>query len=163
MNASEFTAIVHETKDVVLRAVQKHLAAQFYEAIDDVVQETYLRAYKSLAAGKFEGRSTLDSWLYRIAANESKRMNGKLLQEQKKIQKLSRSTTAYSPAIDCEELSLMPVIEMLPDKYKDVVKLKAQGNNEWEIATKLNIPKGTVKSRLSRGKDLLLRLLQEEL
>jgi DNA-directed RNA polymerase specialized sigma24 family protein len=57
----------------------------------------------------------------------------------------------------------MPVIEMLPDKYKDVVKLKAQGNNEWEIATKLNIPKGTVKSRLSRGKDLLLRLLQEEL
>ncbi len=56
----------------------------------------------------------------------------------------------------------MPVIEKLPEKYKDVMKLKALGNDETQIAGKLGIPKGTVKSRLSRGKLILYKLLQEE-
>ncbi|NMB63535.1 MAG: RNA polymerase sigma factor [Spirochaetes bacterium] len=162
MNDKEFAKIIGHTKSVVLQAVQRHLAAQFYEAIDDVVQETYIRAYRSLVAGKFKEKSSLETWLYRIAANEAKRMNKKLLREEQKLQKLSHSMDCNPPEIQYDELSLMPVIEKLPEKYKDVMKLKALGNDETQIAGKLGIPKGTVKSRLSRGKLILYKLLQEE-
>lgn len=163
MTQSEFATIVGQTKAVVLQAVRKHLAAQFYEAIDDVVQETYIRAYRSLVAGKFKEESSLETWLYRIAANEAKRMTRKLLREENKLQRLFHSIDKTPPEIQYDELSLMPVIEKLPEKYKDVIKLKALGNDENAIAGTLGIPKGTVKSRLSRGKLILYKLLQEEL
>ena len=163
MTEQEFAKIVGATKNTVLQAVRKHLAAQYFEAIDDVVQETYIRAYKSLVAGKFKEESALSTWLYRIAANEAKRMNEKLLREEKKVSKLADFTLLNTSAGEYHELSLMPLIEKLPEKYRDVIKLKALGNDETQIAGMLNIPKGTVKSRLSRGKGILYRLLQEEL
>ena len=163
MTQKEFAIIVGKTKAIVLQAVRKHLAAQFYEAIDDVVQETYIRAYRSLVAGKFKEESSLETWLYRIAANEAKRMTQKMLREENKRNRLFHSINLNPPEIQYDELSLMPVIEKLPEKYKDVIKLKALGNDENEIAGTLGIPKGTVKSRLSRGKCILYKLLQEEL
>jgi RNA polymerase sigma factor, sigma-70 family len=163
MTQKEFATIVGQTKAIVLLAVRKHLAAQFYEAIDDVVQETYIRAYRSLVAGKFKEESSLETWLYRIAANEAKRMTQKMLREENKRNRLFHSINLNPPEIQYDELSLMPVIEKLPEKYKDVIKLKALGNDENEIAGTLGIPKGTVKSRLSRGKCILYKLLQEEL
>ena len=42
MNEKEFSAIVAETKAVVLSAIEKNLAERFYHAVDDVAQETYL-------------------------------------------------------------------------------------------------------------------------
>ncbi|MCX8124186.1 MAG: RNA polymerase sigma factor [Spirochaetes bacterium] len=162
MNQHEFAQIVGKTKHVVLQAVRKHLAAQYYEAVDDVVQETYIRAYRSLASGKFREESSLETWLYRIAANEAKRMTQKLMREEKKVDKLSQLAQLNAHHGEYNELSLMPIIEKLPEKYKDVVKLKALGDDENEIAGKLGIPKGTVKSRLSRGKLILYKLLQEE-
>ncbi|MGQ9843894.1 MAG: RNA polymerase sigma factor [Spirochaetota bacterium] len=163
MTQKEFATIVGQTKAVVLQAVRKHLAAQFYDAIDDVVQETYIRAYRSLVAGKFKEKSSLETWLYRIAANEAKRMTQKMLCEENKRKRLLHSIDINTPKVQYTDLSLMHVIEKLPEKYKDVLKLKALGNDENEIAGTLGIPKGTVKSRLSRGKLILYKLLQEEL
>jgi hypothetical protein len=40
----EFAGIVGATKEAVLAAVRRHPAARFYHAVDDAVQETYLRA-----------------------------------------------------------------------------------------------------------------------
>ncbi len=61
MTETEFARIVHATKAVVLSAVEKHLAGRFYHAIDDVVQETYLRAYRSLTSDKFRGDSAIST------------------------------------------------------------------------------------------------------
>lgn len=162
MDHKEFATIVNRTKAIVLKAVQKHLAAQFYEAIDDVVQETYIRAYKSLVAGKFKSESTLETWLYRIAANESKRMNQKLFRELKKV---SRIAVAMDDSMEVvfDGIEIKKMIEKLPLIYKDVLQLKAQGECEENIAKRLNLPRGTVKSRLSRGKQILYKLLQEEI
>jgi RNA polymerase sigma-70 factor (ECF subfamily) len=48
MTNSDFTEIVNSTKSIVLSAIEKNLAERFFHSIDDVVQETYLRAYKAL-------------------------------------------------------------------------------------------------------------------
>ena len=78
VSEEQFAAIVNETKGIVLAAVRSHLFEHYAHAIDDVVQETYLRAYKSLVKDKFQNKSKISTWLYAIARNESLRMNGKL-------------------------------------------------------------------------------------
>jgi hypothetical protein len=57
MNEREFAKIVAETKGIVLSAIEKHLDFRFSHAIDDVVQESYLRAKKSLVKGAFTEES----------------------------------------------------------------------------------------------------------
>lgn len=77
MDQKEFTELIDSTKHIVLSAIKKNLFDEFHDSIDDVVQETYFRAYKSLSANKFRGDSSVSTWLYTIARNESLRMNQK--------------------------------------------------------------------------------------
>jgi RNA polymerase sigma-70 factor (ECF subfamily) len=53
MDEKDFTTIINRTKDTVLSAIERYLAARFYSAVDDVAQEVYLRAYKSLSKDQF--------------------------------------------------------------------------------------------------------------
>jgi RNA polymerase sigma-70 factor, ECF subfamily len=163
MTDLEFAEIVGKTKKTVLSAVRKHLAARFFHTIDDVVQETYLRGYRHLSAGKFRNESSLETWLYAIARNESLRMNSRLAREEEKAGKeaerwmsLERERTSPDDAI-----SLGGMVERLPEKYREVVSLKSQGYTEREIAGLLKINAGTVKSRFSRGKELLQKISGE--
>jgi RNA polymerase sigma-70 factor (ECF subfamily) len=164
MTDAEFALIVGRTKKIVLSAVRKHLAARFSSAIDDVVQETYLRGYRHLASGKFREESSLGSWLYTIARNESLRMNGKLSREEEKAEKAARQQLDCIPGTRCREdefPDLGLLMEKLPLKYRGVMELKASGTPEKEIARRLGIGTGTVKSRFSRGKELLQKLSKE--
>ena len=85
----DFAEIVERTKGVVLSAISKTLDAEFSSHIDDVVQETYLRAYKSLQKEQFKNNSSIETWLYTIARNESLRMNEKLVRERQKSENLA--------------------------------------------------------------------------
>jgi RNA polymerase sigma-70 factor (ECF subfamily) len=163
MNEKEFAEIVSETKGVVLSAIEKNLAERFYHAIDDVAQEAYLRAYKNLIKDKFRGDSAIETWLYRIAVNESLRMNQKLKREEEK-QKKSISAFEMEPEEEnmAEEMAqLKNAIPRLPEKYRDVLNLVFEGRSINEIALKLKIMPGTVKSRTSRGREMLQKLIRE--
>ena len=85
MTEQEFIKIVDETQGLVLSAIEKNLPERFYHAIDDIAQETYFRAYKSLKKNKFKGKSTVQTWVYTIARNETLRMYKKLDREEKKF------------------------------------------------------------------------------
>jgi len=160
---TEFAVIVGKTKKVVLSAVRRHLAARFSYAIDDVVQETYLRGYRHLVKGLFRNESSIESWLYAIARNESLRMNRKLVREEEKAEKAGErrdqdSRDEFSQE-DAEYLNSL--IDRLPVKYREVIRLKGQGMSEHEIADRLGINTGTVKSRFSRGKEMLHKISGE--
>ncbi|OHD64342.1 MAG: hypothetical protein A2176_01775 [Spirochaetes bacterium RBG_13_51_14] len=157
MTETEFAAIVGRTKKIVLAAVRKHLPARFYHAIDDVVQETYLRGYRHLAGGRFRNESTVESWLYAIARNESLRMNKKLAREEEKAERAAGLQMSYAtdPGYREDDMDLGALFDRLPEKFRAVMVLKAQGISEKEIARQLRINTGTVKSRFSRGKELL--------
>jgi RNA polymerase sigma-70 factor, ECF subfamily len=158
MTEREFAEIVRDTKRVVLSSVGKHLPARFSHVIDDVVQETYLRAYRGLVKGKFRGDSALGSWLYTIAKNESYRMAGRLVREEEKAKKAGERMSLLAVG-EYESLETLRIgIARLPEKYRLVMEMGSAGMSESEIAKELSIRKGTVKSRLSRGRDLLYRL-----
>lgn len=165
MTDTEFAEIVNRTKLTVLSAIEKNLYPRFYHAIDDVVQETYLRAFRSLSSGLFRGDSSTSTWLYVIARNESLRMNKKLRREEEKFE---RSVDAWDtaggnedePQYSVEEIQR--AINLLPVKYRVVMESVYRGLSLREIAESQDLRHGTVKSRAARGREMLYKLLQEE-
>lgn len=166
MTETEFADIIKSTKNIVLSAIQNHLPERFYHAIDDVVQETYIRAYNSLTKNKFREDSSISTWLYVIAKNESFRMNKKLAQEESKfnksVDKIRFNNLNIENKLNDDILDLYSKIEILPEKYRHVIELVAVGMSEKQIADKLEIKTGTVKSRASRARGMLQKLLLGE-
>ncbi|MBU1240278.1 RNA polymerase sigma factor [Myxococcota bacterium] len=157
VSTEQFAQFIGKTKKMVLKAVLVHLHPELTNFIDDVVQETYLRAWKALVKDQFRGDSEVSTWLYVIAKNEARRTNKKM------------GVKAVDPALlypqnEPEEFPLEVLEEFigqLPEKYGSIFSLRLKGFTEEEIASRLQISKGTVKSRASRGKKLLARLLTE--
>jgi len=163
MGEREFAEIVKSTKRVVLSAIRKHLPARFGHAIDDIAQETYVRAYRGLVKGSFRGDSKIETWLYVIARNETLRFSGRLEREERK-ERNARESFALKGG---EEEPVMIMREMidfldrLSSPQRDVFRLLAAGKSEREIAHALSIPAGTVKSRISRGRRELVKMRKE--
>jgi RNA polymerase sigma-70 factor (ECF subfamily) len=173
MDQEAFASIVEETKGFVLKAIRKSLFSEYYYAIDDVVQETYLRAYRSLVKNKFREESKLSSWLYTIARNESIRMNKRLKSGERRREKYFEKNMEYlnndsenniEEKLEKDDLieKLNEAVKKLPAKYEKVIDLYVKGFNEKEIAKFLSISRGTVKSRVHRGKAKLKEMLDKE-
>jgi RNA polymerase sigma-70 factor, ECF subfamily len=159
MNETEFLKIVEDTKSIVLAVVRKYLSRHYYHYIDDVMQETYFRAYKAINKNKVIIDKSLNNWLYTIAKNESIRMMEKLRREDAKIVKVQENfSEAAKPKKMYEELfEMKKIIAGLPEKYKIIFQLLVRGYSENQIAEKLKIRQGTVKSRIHRGRELIYR------
>jgi RNA polymerase sigma factor (sigma-70 family) len=158
----KFTQIVRQTKASVLSAISKTLHPDFFDSIDDVVQETYLRAYNSLKKEQFRYESSLNTWIYTIARNEALRANKKLMKKNSIEQHLEEKHIGTIPSVnrtDSEIQSkdnneiLNKLLGQLPIKYKSVLELDISGLKDWQIAEKLQISIGTVKSRNSRARE----------
>lgn len=164
MTEAEFASLIGQTKGVVLGAVRKHLYARHAHSIDDVVQETYLRAFKKI--GTFEERARLTTWLYTIARNESFRMNQRLArrEDRERSDVLGLLEVAGpTPANDTEVGNeIRAQLHHLPEKIRQVMEKTVDGYSERETAESLRIPVGTVKSRASKGRELLSRLVLEK-
>ena len=164
MNEREFAEIVKRTKKTVLSAIEKNMSPRFYHSIDDVAQETYIRAYNGLTKNSFRGDSAIETWLYKIAKNESLRMNQKLTREEEKAKRASESSSdAQVQEPDSGDPAyLHDHMALLPEKYRSVLTLASQGFNINDISQKLGIRPGTVKSRTSRGKKIIQENIRRE-
>lgn len=161
MGEKEFAEIVHRTKATVLAAISRHLPAEYRHAIDDIAQETYLRAYKSLVKNQYSEEGQLHAWLYTIAKNETLRMI-KRMGRQVQIAEIAARSYQEPAREDDMPGEFIRLVGKLPPKYRPVVELVLQGFSEQEISLRLNIPLGTVKSRKSRGKDMIYKILKKE-
>ena len=163
MTPERFSEIVGQTKTVVLSAVSRYLSPHLKHYIDDVVQETYYKAYRRLAKAKTEEDiRNLNNFLFTIAKNEAFRLNDR---EKKQIA-LSEALTIESPTESLpestEQKDMVNLINELPQPFLDVTKLFQKGYSLKEISEKLNIKVGTVKSRLHRSKKLLQTSYQKK-
>ena len=139
--------------------------------VDDVVQETFIKCYQSL--DRFRGDSSFLTYLKRIAINKSldalrrrKRFLGRFLSRD------DDSKQMQDPVYDSdfsyernEQVHLVhTAIQELPPNHRAVIVLRMiEGYSTEETAEMLNLPYGTVLSRLSRAqkklKDILTPLM----
>ncbi len=143
---------------------------------EDLVQETYLKGYK--AFNSFKDGTNLRAWLFRILTNSfinayRKKQRSFDEQEVEDIEAFNTLSSAdYSSnthlGISAEDAlferltddEIQTAIDSLPGTYKDVVLLAdVQGFSYKEIAEILDVPDGTVMSRLHRARAKLKDLL----
>jgi RNA polymerase sigma-70 factor (ECF subfamily) len=132
---------------------------------EDIGQETFVRLYQSLH--KFRGESSLATYITRIAINLSlneirrrgRRRQIYLTNSEEKIERLADPGN-YSEQKEMGEL-IYRGLQKLPAKFRSVIVLRLiDGYSTEETAKILNLPVGTVLSRLSRAQIKLKTILE---
>lgn len=134
---------------------------------DDACQEALIKITRSLP--RFDGRSSFSTWAYRIATNASldelrKRKRRPLLLT---VDEDGAQTEPVDPIADRtltsidDRLAIDEAFAELPDDYRAAVVLRDVIDLDYaEIAEVLDIPVGTVKSRIARGRSILANRLR---
>ena len=134
---------------------------------EDLVQDTILRAYSRF--GSFRADGSPRAWLHTIMRNLFINGYRKKSREPRQVSfqtldEPSTEGTAASPERvvlgRMEEAALLRAVRRLPEEYRGVVILAdVEGLSYQQIADHLQIPVGTVRSRLSRGRKRVQRAL----
>ncbi len=116
-----FAAMVRALSPVLYGHIRR--IVQFHDDADDVLQNTFLKAWQAL--GSFRGECSLSTWLYRIAVNESLAHLSRR-REHGDLDALGAQELAGDPYFDGDatELLLQEAISRLPDKQRVVFNLK---------------------------------------
>lgn len=129
---------------------------------EDLVQETYLRAYRKF--DQFEFGTSCKAWLFKIMRNiaiDQLRKKDPLLANGNETchDDLAGSDANKAEYLPCA-IDIKQAFKELPPKYRIVVLLKdIEGFTYKEIAEILNFPIGTLMSRLYRGRQALKSVL----
>ncbi len=167
---AEFSRLVEAYYKMIYHLSYKMLGDA--QDAEDVLQETFLKAYRNL--GSFDGRSSLSTWLYRIATNEAL-----MFLRRKKPDLVSIDEPVETGEVEAEPLQIVDwcclpeaellsseaqahldrAVENLPPSLRVVFVLRdLQGLSTLETAEVLNLSENAVKTRLSRAR---LRLREE--
>lgn len=132
---------------------------------EDVGQETFIRFYKNL--GKFRGESSIGTYLTRIAINLSlnelkrRKRRSKLFFQRPLEEAYDIPDAKANSELNEDKEIVQQAIQKLESKFRTVVVLRLiDGYSTEETAEILNIPVGTVLSRLSRAQQKLKELLK---
>ena len=167
----EFAKLVESTSPRIYRVALQILGNE--QDAEDVLQETYIKAWGAIAS--FEGRSSLTTWLHRIAVNEAlmmirkRRPNTFSVDEQVEFNSEEESEGMEIVDFCClpesELLSdesqkfLDAAVEKLPESLRTVFVLRdLEGFSIQETADTLKLSENNIKTRLLRAR---LKLRQE--
>lgn len=124
---------------------------------EDVVQEAYVKAYRSLVGGDFDGRANVTTWLYRIVTNQAiDAMRGRA-RRPKPTDTADESTSDLASAEQKLALAeLSDWMDQLPPDQRAALVLKAvEGMTSPEIAEIMRCSEGAVEQRLVRARAAL--------
>jgi RNA polymerase sigma-70 factor, ECF subfamily len=141
------------------------------EEAEDMTQEVFLRVFRHL--GKFRGRSSLKTWVYRITLNQCRSRLGRRRWLQVALP--GGGAGSYLPELvapgpnpegcalaQAERRRLVAGLRALAPPFREAVVLRdIEGLTYQEIAEVLRVRIGTVRSRIARGREQLRVALQE--
>lgn len=142
------------------------------EEAEDLTQEIFLRVYRHL--GRFNGRSTLKTWIYRVALNHCRSKLGRkryptqpLAEENEgegvHLVDRRRGPEEKTLANDAA-LTVSLALRQVKPRFREAVVLRdLEGLSYEEIAEILDVRIGTVRSRIARGRDRLRVILEKTL
>jgi RNA polymerase sigma-70 factor (ECF subfamily) len=167
-NTALFELLMRRYNERVYRAARS-IVRDEHEA-EDVMQQVYVNAFTHLR--QFSGAARFSTWLTRIAINEALarvRRQGKYAAYDEDVSNVEPFMT-HHPADDPERQTLAHelrgllerAIDSLPNGMREVFVLReVEGLSTQEVAECLEVSEDVVKTRLSRGRALLRRLLIE--
>lgn len=126
---------------------------------DDLAQEVFVRAWKGLR--RFRGESSFRTWLYRVALNVARTERARQRSLLRWLRPVGDAPEIASgdPPVDrilAAREAVEYALRSLPDDLRTAVTLRdLQGLEYREIATILNVPIGTVESRIFRARERL--------
>jgi RNA polymerase sigma-70 factor (ECF subfamily) len=125
---------------------------------EDLAQEAFLRAYRGLARWRQE--AAFSTWLFAIATNlyrsEIRRLPPLTAPLDEGVAVLDRRAAELLLDEERRDRLVRTAVLALPAKYRDVLTLfYFHGMDVARSAASLGVPQGTVKARLSRGRDIL--------
>ena len=137
---------------------------------EDLVQDTYLKAFRS--ADQFQPGTNLKAWLFTILHNTFLNRRRRAVKEPVGVEpeEIERAASSgFGGSVETPEQLLMretldadlqAALDALPDNFRQAVWLRDVEEFSYaEIAKMLDIPVGTVMSRISRGRRLLYERL----
>ena len=144
----------------------------------DVVQEVFLKVFRKVAG--FRGKSSLKTWIYRIAVNEArnyKRWFGRHRRQEVGLEPAPGETFGYQDWLpdpgrdpyetvlnhETREMIEAALQEVSPAYRAALVLREVEGLSYEDVAEILEISLGTVKSRILRGREALRRQLEVRL
>lgn len=135
------------------------------ELIDDLTQEIFIKVYTSIS--RFEHRSSLSTWIYRIAVNHCRdEIRRKRIRRWFSLEKMELDPIAVGERTDGKMLQNEKIdmvrwgLSQISEKHRSIIVLKDFENLSYEeIAKILDLELGTVKSRLNRARTALKEVL----
>lgn len=168
-NQEAFRRLIEPHQDFVFRVALSILGNR--EEAEEAAQDAFVRAYRGL--GSFSGKVPFQAWMYRIAVRTA--LNVRRRRRRRLFERLTppawfggvpSSETETPDALFAKRdarIRLREIIDRLPAKLHEVVVLTyLQELACGEIAEILNIPEGTVKSRLYRAREKLQRAIERQ-
>jgi RNA polymerase sigma-70 factor (ECF subfamily) len=152
----DFEAAAMPQMDDLYRTARRILGSQ--TEAEDVVQETYLQAWKSFH--RFEPGTNIRAWMFKIMfyAIDHHRRKAFRLVTLKEDEEFRFDQLTYDPPIPQEirDEDLLAALDRVPEHYRAVILLvDVQECSYKEVAEALGVPVGTVMSRLNRGRKML--------
>jgi RNA polymerase sigma-70 factor (ECF subfamily) len=141
-----------------------------HDLAEDLTQDVFLKLFKSLDT--FDRRANSQTWLISVARNLCIDHYRSVRKERETVNRdvdpgdlapVSSEKSAYSLIEDRDRVTLLRhALEKLPPTLKTAVLLRdIQELTYQEIAERLRVPEGTVKSRINRGRTELARQIQK--
>jgi RNA polymerase sigma-70 factor, ECF subfamily len=171
-NTASFDALVQKHYSLVFNIAYRMLSDQ--EQAADATQLTFVRAFRSL--GTFRGDAALATWLYRIAVNVCLDQVRRQPDEAVGLTLLGPDGEGEQPLPDssldparvverqeCQRLVHEGLARLATEHRSVLVLYDLHGMSYEEIAEVLQIPLGTVKSRLNRARHALKQILYPHL
>ena len=169
-DAKAFEALVVKYQRRIARHVARYLKAA--GDVEDVVQETFIRAYRGLAS--FRGDSAFYSWLYRIATNAAlnhlkRQPHDVLLGDDAPEERADVFEPGVSDGEHPERTMIAKQIaeavqralsKLQPNLAEPLMLYEVEGKPYAEIAAMLGVPIGTVRTRIFRAREFIARRLE---
>jgi RNA polymerase sigma-70 factor (ECF subfamily) len=160
-NPLSFQLLVERYQERVF-ALVRHYTRSAVE-VEDIVQDTFIKVYRKLAT--FQRQSSFSTWLYRIAINACKDLLRKKARESARVS-AEEAPDEADPHMPVEDevalrMDVAQALSELSDDYREAVVMHDIGGVPYEdIAAITDVAIGTVKSRISRGRRQLAKLLE---
>jgi len=134
------------------------------EEVEDVSSEVFYKVYRSLA--RYRPEHALSTWLYRITVNAALDRR-RTRRHESRMEELSPNLSDGRPSLDQEASDqqrarlLQEALGRIPGHYRaPLVMAHIEGLPLDEIARVLDLPEGTIKSRLFRARALLKEIIR---